>query len=53
MAYLTEDFDIAVEPSLIIYAFREGLLVPEVVSFSFKTLAMYQGGFHSRCANPQ
>jgi hypothetical protein len=53
MAYLTEDFDIAVEPSLIIYAFCEGLLVPEVVRFSFKTLAMYQGGFHSRCANPQ
>jgi hypothetical protein len=32
MAYLTEDFDIAVEPSLIIYAFGEGLPVPEVGS---------------------
>jgi hypothetical protein len=53
MACLTVDFDSAVEPSLIIYAFGEGLPVPEVVSFSFKTLAIYQGGFHSRCANPQ
>ncbi len=48
MAELSVDFDTAVDPTLIIYAFGEGRPVRRGVSFSSKSLSYnndYQGGF--------